>query len=94
LVDEKSGFIKNIFSVLFGLKSWVGYNVIQQHDEPVLKPLPVIKKGVLSPADGLKIKTSNNNITKLNLLYSKDYTVWQDLKIVLTAFRKLGGNAN
>jgi GT2 family glycosyltransferase len=94
LVEEKSGFIKNIFSVLFGLKSWVGYNVIQQHDEPVLKPLPVIKKGVLSPADGLKIKPSNNNITKLNLLYSKDYTVWQDLKIVLTAFRKLGGNAN
>ena len=78
--------------MLFGLKSWVGYNVIQQHDEPVLKPLPVIKKGVLSPTDGLKIKTSNNNITKLNLLYSKDYTVLQDFRIVFSAFRKLVGN--
>lgn len=90
IVEHKSGFIKNIFSVLFGLKSWVGYNVVQHHDEPILKPLPVIKKGVLSPADGIKININNANIHKLNLLYSKDYTVWQDLKIVLKAFRKLG----
>lgn len=91
-VTQKTGLIKNIFSVLFGLKSWVGYNAIQQHDEPVLKPLPVIKKGVLSPADGLKLQPNASNINKLNLLYSKDYTVWQDLKIVLSALKKLGGN--
>jgi GT2 family glycosyltransferase len=93
LMEQKLGFIKNIFSVLFGIKSWVGYNAIQQKNEPVLKPLPVIKKGVLSPADALKIKTTNDNISKLNLLYSKDYTVWQDFKIVLNALKKLGSNA-
>jgi hypothetical protein len=86
--------IKNIFAVLFGLKSWVGYNAIQQLDEPILKPLPVIKKGVLSPIDGIKIKTKSSNINKLNLLYSKDYTVWQDVRIVLKAFKHLGRSVN
>jgi len=90
LVANKIGFIKNIFAVLFGIKSWVGYNAIQLQEEPVLKPLPVIKKGILSPSDGLKIITNNSNINKLNLLYSKDYTVWQDLKIVFNAINKLG----
>ncbi|HRG60295.1 MAG TPA: glycosyltransferase family 2 protein [Bacteroidia bacterium] len=89
-VQHKIGFLKNIFSVLFGMKSWVGYNSIQKQEEPLLKPLPVIKKGVLSPADGIKVQPNNNNINKLNLLYSKDYTVWQDLKIVLSAFKQLG----
>lgn len=92
-VEQKIGLLKNIFSVLFGLKSWVGYNAALQQDEPILKPLPVIKKGVLSPADGLKVQPNASNINKLNLLYSKDYTVWQDLKIVLGALKKLGGYA-
>ncbi len=91
LVDQKLGLIKNIFSVLFGLKSWVGYDTFQGPDEPILKPLPVIKRGVLSPVDGIKIKTNSSNINKLNLLYSKDYTVWQDVKIFFNALKKLGG---
>jgi hypothetical protein len=91
LVDQKPGLIKNIFSVLFGLKSWVGYDTFQGPDEPILKPLPVIKRGVLSPVDGIKIKTNSSNINKLNLLYSKDYTVWQDVKIFFNALKKLGG---
>lgn len=90
IVEKKTSFIKNIFSVLFGLKSWVGYNAVQQPEETILKPLPVIKKGVLSPADGIRIKPDVSNINRLNLLYSKDYTVWQDLRIVLRALRKLG----
>jgi len=90
VVEQKLGFIKNVIAVFFGLKSWVGYNAKQQLEEPILKPLPIIKKGVLSPIDLLKIKTNNSNINKLNLLYSKDYTVWQDVKIVLNAFKKLG----
>jgi hypothetical protein len=92
-VAHKIGLLRNIFSVLLGLKSWVGYKPLQKQDEPILKPLPVIKKGVLSPADGLKAQPTASNINKLNLLYSKDYTVWQDLKIVLSAFKKLGAQA-
>jgi hypothetical protein len=94
VVEQKIGFLKNIFAVIFGLKSWVGYNAMQQLDEPILKPLPVIKKGVLSPIDGIKIKTNNSNTNKLNLLYSKDYTVWQDVKIVLNAIKKLGASVS
>ncbi len=93
LVKQKTGLIKNIFSVLLGLKSWVGYNAVQLMEEPILKPLPVIKKGVLSPADGHKIMPNSSNINKLNLLYSKDYTVWQDLKILLNSIKKLGSTS-
>lgn len=90
IVKQKLGLFKNIFSVLFGLKSWVGYNSIYLQEEPILKPLPVIKKGILSPVDALKVNTNTININKLNLLYSKDYTVWQDIKIVFLSFSKLG----
>lgn len=93
LVKHKSGFIKNILSVLFGFKSWVGYH-IQTNEMPTLKPLPVIKRGILSPVDGIETKTSNLNTGKLNLLYSKDYTVWQDFKIMWTAYKMLGKNTN
>jgi GT2 family glycosyltransferase/lipopolysaccharide/colanic/teichoic acid biosynthesis glycosyltransferase len=90
VVHQKKAFIKNIFYVLFGLKSWVGYHQLQNNEAPVLRPLPVIKKGVLSPIDALMLKPAHDNIQKLNLLYSKDYTVWQDLKIVMNALKKLG----
>ena len=90
LVDKKIGFLKNIFSVLLGIQSWVGYQAIQLQEEPLLKPLPVIKKGVLSPVDALKVKPNASNIIKLNLLYSKDYTLYQDLQIVMRAISKWG----
>jgi hypothetical protein len=90
LVDKKIGFFKNVFLVLLGIQSWVGYQAIQLHEEPLLKPLPVIKKGVLSPVDALKVKPNASNINKLNLLYSKDYTLYQDLQIVMRALNKWG----
>jgi hypothetical protein len=81
------GFLQNIFRVLFGRKSWVGYCKTEQSDFQ----LPKIKTGVLCPLDGMKVQQQDKEtLHKLNLLYARDYNVWKDLNIILFAFRDLG----
>jgi len=82
---NKTGFIKNIFSALFGKITWVGYgNESQDH-------LPKIKTSVLSPADAIKnISLTPETRNRLNLAYSKDYKVENDLNIILKSLDKLG----
>ena len=86
-VKKKGKFIANIFAVLFGFKSWIGYSGEDNYD------LPKIRKAVLSPADVNRDKNlSPDDIKKLNLLYSKDYKVEKDLKIIWKGFKELGQN--
>lgn len=81
------GFIKNIFKVLWGSISWVGYYPQQNQ----LHQLPHIRKGVLNPIDSTKFKNhEEDTISQLNLLYARDYNLWKDLNIILFAFRELG----
>jgi len=84
LFQKKPGhFIYNLFMVLFGAKTWVGY-------EPGADPrLPRIKKAVLAPYSNLSLNDTEAK-NKANLSYSKNYRVENDLKIVLTNFRQLG----
>ncbi|MGQ0829975.1 MAG: glycosyltransferase family 2 protein [Bacteroidota bacterium] len=83
--ENKAGFIKNIFSVLFGLKSWVGYgNDSNEH-------LPKLRPSVLSPADAIKnIGITSAIRERLHLAYSKDYRIENDLNIVWKSGRQLG----
>jgi O-antigen biosynthesis protein len=84
-VDNKRKFILNIFTVLTGIKSWVGYSGENHFD------LPKIKKAVLSPSDAYPEKLKDPALTrKLNLLYSKDYKIEKDLSIIRKGFRKMG----
>ncbi|MHB8261233.1 MAG: glycosyltransferase [Bacteroidia bacterium] len=82
-------FLYNLFLVLVGLRTWVGY------EANTYPPLPNIKKGVLSPHNHLKT-TDAAHLKKLNLAYAKDYKVENDLKILFRNFRELGrvGGAN
>jgi len=87
IMRKPAGFVKNIFCVLFARKSWVGFYP-QSIDE---NHLPKIKKGVLTPLDGMKIRMQDEETrSNLNMLYARDYNVWKDLNIVLFAFRDLG----
>jgi GT2 family glycosyltransferase len=80
-------FLKNIFIVLIGKKSWVSYYPL--HDNEI--HLPKIKPGVLTPLTTLKSKiNSDDMIKKANLLYARDYTVWKDINIILLGFKNLG----
>lgn len=87
-VKNKLNFLKNIFSVLFLQKSWVGY----LNKEIDIKHLPKLKKGVLSPMNGLQNKQtiSDNTAKRLNLLYAKHYQVANDLLLIWRGYQHLG----
>lgn len=82
-------FLRNLFQVLIGRKSWVGYHSGEPlPDEPTL---PSIRNGVLGPADGLKTPVEQQQMLQgLNLLYAKEYSMLTDLMILIRNFRKLG----
>jgi len=78
--------LNNTFNVLFNKKTWVGY-YLQNTDS---NNLPKIKKGILSPIDLLK----DNNISDIyiknsNMVYAKDYNIWNDFKILLKGFKNI-----
>ncbi|MBL4755269.1 MAG: glycosyltransferase [Flavobacteriales bacterium] len=81
-------FFTNTFSVLLGIKSWVGYI---PHKNVVDSPYPKIKEGVLNPSDALK-KTmlTDDEIHDLNLRYAKDYSIRTDILIIRRGMLKLG----
>jgi len=85
-MHDKKGFFQNIFSVLTGTKSWVGCKPTAQKQEFI----DLIKPGVLSPVDGMKGPVNDEITRKLNLLYIRDYSLLQDLNLILLGFRNLG----
>ncbi len=90
IVKNPLGLIRNIFSVLFARKSFVGYATPGETD---IQHLPGIRKGVLNPTDAFrnkKIPPEANS--RLNLMYARDYNPLNDLNIILKGFRELGRN--
>ena len=82
---NKRSFITNMFAVLLGIKSWVGYGIDKNEHLPKLKP------SVLTPADAIKnIHLNSETRDRLNLSYSKDYKVENDLNIVWKGLSNLG----
>lgn len=73
-------FLRNSFEVLFAKKTWIGY--CGNEKEGNVK-LPLIRKGVYSPASPLLNHQSLHveMCNKINLLYARDYTVWKDVGI-------------
>ncbi|MFT4599840.1 MAG: GT2 family glycosyltransferase [Arenicella sp.] len=87
MFKSKGGFYKNMFGVLRGKISFVGYAKI--HHASNLK-LPSIKKGILS---SLMLVPHNqlddDAISRLNLIYAKNHSFRMDLKIIFKNFGKL-----
>ena len=80
-------FLKNIFKVMFGKYSWIGYHPDLDINE---LNLPNIKKGILSPVDKFKNQNYNNGvINKANFIYVKNYKVFNDFEILFFGFKKL-----
>lgn len=89
IVKKPVGFTMNIFKVMAGSKSWVGLaevNGTAHHSR-----LPRIKPGVLTPADALNEEHfSEITASRLNLVYTKDYKIANDLSIIWKGRKKLG----
>jgi GT2 family glycosyltransferase len=82
------GLWENVFKVLSGKYSWVGYH---NSDGSSSANLPRIKKGILSPADAVKNSAlDESTISRLNSLYAKDYRVYTDINILRNSWRELG----
>lgn len=88
LIKTPAGMFRNIFHVLAGISSWVGYHQsIGGHHHG----LPRIRPGILSPCDLHKVtKGDSETSDQLNLLYAKDYRIIHDLQIIIKGFRQLG----
>ena len=83
---KKGNFISNLFKVFSGKLSWIGY----AQESGTFENLPEIKKGILHPADLFhEIRLDKEKITRLNMLYAKDYLILTDAEILLKAWKNL-----
>ncbi|MBE0663673.1 MAG: glycosyltransferase [Bacteroidales bacterium] len=88
IVKKPLGYVRNIFLVFIGKRSWVGYSTLDNKEE---QRLPAIRKGILSPADALpQRQLSRDDITRLNILYARNYKLSNDARILLKGFRHAG----
>ena len=69
--------LQNIWRVLTGAATWVGYVPTGQNTL-----LPSLPPGIVSPARG-NTDLDPTTLRHLNLYYAKDYTVWWDLSLLL-----------
>jgi GT2 family glycosyltransferase len=83
------GLFVNIFSVMVGMKSWIGLSPIEGEGEDLVSGL---MPGILTPVPFLKEKSLNQETRKrMNLLYAKDYRIRNDLSIIIRDIKFLGG---
>jgi len=83
-VAEKRNYFSNLFSVLWGNISFVGFYSSDDLTDKNLK----VKKGILNPTDlHDSFALDHENIEQLNFEYGRDYSVGKDLEI---AFKNIG----
>lgn len=83
-VDNKGTFVRSLFAVLSGKKSWVGLRPESQTGEGSLPP------GVLHPADAYPdCVFSEEMLARTEELYVRDYRVWNDVTIVARGWRRM-----
>ena len=76
-IRKKIFNIKEIFQVLIGNKTWIGY-----HESNVSSNLPKIKPCVFSVLNDNQ-KNNEEIINKVNIIYAKDYSMFLDLNLLL-----------
>lgn len=84
LAKNKGGFFVNILRVLSGKISWVGRD--PKHDKVLGMKEGVLSPSVIAPSSSIDAATRD----RINLLYAKDFKVWNDLKLVMGNVGKLG----
>ncbi len=80
-------YLKNIFDVLFGFLSITGYYPVDQNEHR----MPAIRNGIIFPTDVLDQQNPDpQTITRLNMLYARDYRISNEFRLLYKGFRKLG----
>ncbi len=87
-VKHKKMYFRNILLCLCGTKTWVGYCPSNNED---YASLPKLRKSVLFSTDMFQLETYNNDlIAQINNLYAGNYSIRNDLRIIIAAFEHLG----
>ena len=86
-VRDKGGFVGNIFRVIKGSASWVGYFPKAEKGAR----LPKIRPGILDPVRADDLDPVPLTVHRVNLTYAKDYRVGWDLRLIWRGFAGLGG---
>lgn len=90
LVKNPISFIGNVFKVLFGFNTWIGYENASSLGLHVSGSNR--RKGIITPADVLLNGTSVSAdvAERVNKIYAKDYSAMNDIKIIIKGIKKLG----
>jgi len=86
IIGSNCGFIVNIFYVISGRKSWIGYDL--QADSKSMEQ-DSVQQGVLTPAS-LYPRSTGQERKRINLSYAKDYRLSKDIEIILKKWKQLG----
>ena len=86
IIKFKVKFISNLFRILSGKKSFVGY--LNQSDGTKTN-LPKIKPGILEPFSVSEELTTDKK-EELNLLYAKEYSFIFDFEVLVRKWKLLG----
>lgn len=82
-VQDKKKFVRDIFDVLLGRKSWVGVYDDTQVDHP-------LRPGVLHPIDAYPDSHfSPEMVARAEEMYARNYSVYNDLAVLVGGFSKL-----
>lgn len=88
IVKNKAGFFPNIFKVMLGRQSWVGYSFPENSGK---YKLPKIKKGVIKTTNSLaKNQLNEETSRKIDIIYAKDYKPFNDLLLISKGLKNLG----
>jgi GT2 family glycosyltransferase len=86
IVINSVKYCRNIFEILWGKKSWVGYCIVPNNQ------LPRIRPGVVG-TNGLPVKTGGHpgeGLSLLDDLYAREYSVNRDINLIMRGFKWLG----
>lgn len=88
LTRQRIGAIRNIFAVISGRLSWVGYH----GGDPQISTLPKMRQGILEAYSEMIASTDMNTkkIHNYNYLYAKDYRLWYDIEHIFANLRDIG----
>ena len=87
VVKKPIQLLRNLILVVANQNSWVGFDRVQTRSEV---KFPMIKRGVLSPSILLsKENKTTDNIEKVNILYARQYKVFNDINILARGVNNL-----
>ncbi len=83
-VPSPGNFLLNSWKVLTGQRSWTGFDKLPRFQQTDTR------NGIICPSDKFSIELTREQKLRLNLNFAKDYSIWKDLQLIFSGYKKLG----